>query len=34
VGRLDKGLDEARVRGWVVVDMKADWNRVFAFEKD
>jgi phosphoserine phosphatase len=32
VGRLDKGLDEARARGWTVVDMKTDWKRVFAFE--
>jgi len=29
IGRLDKGLDEARTRGWVVVDMKNDWKRVF-----
>ncbi len=29
VGRLDKGLDEAQARGWVVVDMKADWKAVF-----
>jgi phosphoserine phosphatase len=33
IGRLDKGLDEARLRGWTVVDMKTDWKRVFAFEK-
>ena len=33
VGRLDKALDEARARGWTVVDMKADWKRIFAFEK-
>jgi len=33
IGRLDKGLDEAKTRGWTVVDMKTDWNRVFAFEK-
>ncbi len=33
VGRLDKGLDEAASRRWVVVSMKDDWNRVFAFEK-
>ena len=33
VGRLDTGLDEARRRGWTVVDMKTDWKRVFAFEK-
>lgn len=32
VGRLDKALDEAARRGWVVVDMKQDWGRVFGFE--
>lgn len=34
VGRLDKALDDAPKRGWVVVDMKKDWKKVFAFEKD
>jgi phosphoglycolate phosphatase-like HAD superfamily hydrolase len=34
VGRLDKGLDEARLRGWTVVSMKSDWKRIFAFEND
>jgi hypothetical protein len=29
VGRLDKGLDEAKARGWTVVSMKDDWNTVF-----
>lgn len=29
VGRLDQALDEAQTRGWTVVDMKRDWNRVF-----
>jgi phosphoserine phosphatase len=29
VGRLDKGLDEAKAKGWTVVDMKRDWRRVF-----
>jgi hypothetical protein len=29
IGRLDKGLDEARARGWTVVDMKADWKVIF-----
>jgi hypothetical protein len=33
LARLDKGLDEAPKRGWVLVDMKKDWKRVFAFEK-
>jgi hypothetical protein len=31
VGRLDKALDEAKPRGWTVIDMKKDWRRVFAF---
>ncbi|MGC1480244.1 MAG: HAD family hydrolase [Chthoniobacterales bacterium] len=30
VGKLDKGLDAAAERGWVVVDMKADWNQIYA----
>jgi phosphoglycolate phosphatase-like HAD superfamily hydrolase len=34
VGRLDKGLDEARVRGWTVVSMKSDWKRIFVFENE
>ena len=34
VGKLDRGLDEAPKRGWTVVSMKSDWNRVFAFEKN
>ncbi len=29
VGRLDRGLDEAAGRGWIVVDMKSDWKTVF-----
>jgi hypothetical protein len=29
IGKLDKGLDEARARGWIVVDMKADWKVIF-----
>lgn len=31
-GRLDKSLDEAPKRGWTVVDMKRDWNRIYPFE--
>jgi hypothetical protein len=30
VGRLDKGLAEAAAKGWTVVSMKDDWNRVYA----
>jgi phosphoglycolate phosphatase-like HAD superfamily hydrolase len=32
LGKLDVALTEAATRGWTVVDMKNDWNRVFAFE--
>ncbi len=32
IGSLDKALDEAKARGWTVVSMKDDWNRVFPFE--
>lgn len=32
IGTLDKALDEARAKGWTIVDMKRDWKRVFAFE--
>jgi phosphoglycolate phosphatase-like HAD superfamily hydrolase len=31
-GKLDKALDEAELRNWLLVDMKNDWNRVFSFE--
>jgi phosphoserine phosphatase len=33
IGRLDKGLDEAKAKGWTVVDMKKDWKRIFPFDK-
>jgi len=29
VGRLERGLDEAAQRGWVVVSMKSDWRTVY-----
>jgi phosphoserine phosphatase len=33
-GKLDVALTEAAAKGWTVVDMKNDWNQVFAFEAD
>ena len=33
IGRLDKGLDEARKKGWTVVNMKQDWKVIFPSEK-
>jgi hypothetical protein len=33
VGTFDQSLmDEANAKGWVVISMKHDWKRVFAFE--
>ena len=29
VGTLDKVLDQAGAKGWIVVDMKQDWKRIF-----
>ena len=29
IGRLDRGLDEAADRSWLVISMADDWNRVF-----
>ncbi|HEY2774801.1 MAG TPA: HAD family hydrolase [Candidatus Binatia bacterium] len=34
IGRLDKGLDEAKTRRWTVVDMKSDWKTVFGPRHD
>lgn len=33
IGKLDKALDAAPAKGWTVVSMKDDWQRIFAFEK-
>jgi phosphoglycolate phosphatase-like HAD superfamily hydrolase len=33
IGRLDKALDEAKERGWTVVDMKRDWKVIYPFQK-
>ena len=31
IGHLDTALDEARQRGWTVISMRNDWERVFPF---
>jgi phosphoglycolate phosphatase-like HAD superfamily hydrolase len=33
IGKLDRGLDEAAKRGWVVASMKDDWKTVFPAAK-
>jgi hypothetical protein len=33
IGTFTEGLyDEATTRGWNVISMKNDWNRIFAFQ--
>lgn len=33
IGKLDKGLDEARQKKWLVADMKNDWKTIFPERK-
>jgi len=33
IGKLDQGLQEAKRRGWTVVDMKQDWKVIYPKEK-
>jgi phosphoglycolate phosphatase-like HAD superfamily hydrolase len=33
VGKLDKAWNEAQAGNWIVVSMKSDWKKVFAFQK-
>ena len=32
IGRLDKGLDEAKEKGWAIINMKEDWKVIYPFE--
>ena len=32
IGKLDKGLDQAKKDGWTVIDMKEDWKIIYPFE--
>jgi hypothetical protein len=32
VGKLDKALDEAVLRNWLLVDMKSDWKKIYPFD--
>jgi hypothetical protein len=34
IGRLNKALDDVKIRGWVVVDMKNDWKTIFTLENE
>jgi phosphoglycolate phosphatase-like HAD superfamily hydrolase len=32
IGKLNKALDEANAKGWLLADMKRDWKKVFSFQ--
>jgi len=32
VAKLDRGLNEAPQRGWIVASMKRDWKRIFPLD--
>ncbi len=32
IGKLDKALTEGQANGWIIVDMKKDFNKIFSFE--
>jgi hypothetical protein len=34
IGKLDKGLDEAKAKGWTIVSMKHDWKTIFPPTKE
>jgi phosphoserine phosphatase len=33
IGRLDKGLDEAKEKGWAIADMKNDWKKIYPWSE-
>jgi hypothetical protein len=33
IGQLDKALDEAKAKGWTIVDMKNDWKVIYALPR-
>jgi phosphoserine phosphatase len=33
IGKLDKALDEASAKNWIVVDMKKDWKTIFPADR-
>jgi phosphoglycolate phosphatase-like HAD superfamily hydrolase len=33
IGNLQKGLDDAAKYNWLIVDMKADWKKIYPFDK-
>ena len=32
IGQLNRGLEEGLQRGWIIVDMKSDWKRIYPSE--
>ena len=31
ISKFDKGLDEAKAKGWTIVDMKNDWKKIYPY---
>jgi phosphoserine phosphatase len=34
VGRLDRGLKEAKTRGWQLIDVQKDWDKIYPWSTD
>jgi len=34
VGKLERGLDEAATRGWILADMKRDWKTIYPSNRE
>jgi hypothetical protein len=32
IGRLDKGIEESKAKGWNLVDMKSEWKVIYPYE--
>jgi hypothetical protein len=32
MGRLDKGIEESKAKGWNLVDMKSEWKVIYPYE--
>ena len=34
IGRLDKGIEESKAKGWNLIDMKSEWKVIYPYELD
>jgi hypothetical protein len=33
LARLNNGLNDAEKYGWIIVDMKTDWKKIYSFDE-